>query len=40
MMLMAPPSVLAPNKVPCGPLRISTRSTSSRFWLAPMVRAR
>src|SRR5215472_14396551 len=38
--LMAPPMVLAPNSVPCGPLRISTRSTSRRFTFAPMVRAR
>ena len=28
-MLIAPPMVLAPNSVPCGPLRTSIRSTSS-----------
>ena len=39
-MLMAPPMVLRPKRVPCGPFRISMRSTSSRFWLAPIVRAR
>jgi hypothetical protein len=37
---MAPPMVLRPNSVPCGPFRISMRSTSSRSWLAPTVRAR
>ena len=38
--LIAPPMVLAPNSVPCGPFRISTRSTSSRLRFAPIVRAR
>ena len=37
-MLIAPPIVLRPKSVPWGPFRISTRSTSSRFWLAPIVR--
>ena len=38
--LMAPPMVLAPNSVPCGPFRISMRSMSRRFRFAPIVRAR
>src|SRR6185437_14966689 len=39
-MLIAPPMVLRPKSVPCGPFSTSMRSTSSRFWFAPMVRAR
>ena len=37
---IAPPIVLRPNKVPCGPLRISIRLTSGRSRLAPTLRAR
>jgi hypothetical protein len=31
VMLIAPPLVLRPNKVPCGPRSTSTRSTSAKF---------
>ncbi len=37
---IAPPMVLRPNGVPCGPLSTSIRSTSGRSWLAPTERAR
>ena len=39
-MEIAPPMELRPNKVPCGPFKISTRSTSSMVVLAPTLRAR
>ena len=37
---IAPPMVLRPNSVPCGPLSTSMRSTSGRSWFAPTERAR
>ncbi len=39
-MLIAPPMVFRPNRVPCGPFRISTRATSSMEVFAPTLRAR
>ena len=38
--LMAPDEVLRPNSVPCGPRRISTRSSSGRSVKAAPARAR
>ena len=38
--LIAPPSVLRPNRVPCGPRSTSTRSISPLSSIAPLVRPR